>query len=102
MNMRVEVTFNSDITRAICKFLMFQQQIIDKRYYYCSITYESVNNDHNSMQQRIIGTSENNTVDLHFPQGSLLPGMVYHFIVNATDGLNTTLIEGTFDKGESK
>ena len=105
MNTRVEVSFNSDITRAICKFLIqFQQQIIDNRYYYCSITYESIDTDinHNRRrQQRIFGTSQDNTVDLNFPQGSLLPG-AYHFIVNATDGLNTTLIEGTFEKGESK
>ena len=103
MNTRVKVSFNSDITRAICKFLIqFQQQIIDNmyRYYYCSMTYEPTNSDHNR-QQRIFGTSQNNTVDLNFPQGSLLPG-TYHFIVNATDGLNTTLIEGTFEKGESK
>lgn len=108
MNTFVKVTFNSDITRAVCKFLImiqFQQQIIDNRYYYCSITYEPINSDinHNRRrQQRIFGTSQNNTVDLNFPQGSLLPG-TYHFTVNATDSLNTTLIiEGTFEKGESK
>ena len=89
-----------DHTITICKFLIqFQQQIIDNRYY-CSITYEPTNSDH-SRQQRLFGTSQNNTVDLNFPQGSLLPG-TYRFIVNATDGLNTTLIEGIFDKGESK
>ena len=105
MNTLVEVTFNSDITRAVCKFLIqFQQQIIDNRYHYCSITYEPINTDvnHNRhQQQRIFGTSQNNTVDLNFPLGSLLPG-TYHFIVNATHGLNITLIEGTFEKRESK
>ena len=100
MNTKVEVTFDSDITRATCKFRIQFQQQIDNRYYYCSISYEHINNNRNK-QQRIFGTSQNNTVDLNFPQGSLLPGK-YHFIVNATDGLNTTLMEGIFDKRESK
>lgn len=103
MNTKVEVTISSDITRAVCKFLIqFQQWVNGNRYYYCSISYEPINSNLNR-QQRIFGTSQNNVVDLNFPQGSLLPG-TYHFIVNATatDGLNTTLIEGTFEKQESK
>ena len=103
MNTKVQVTFSPDmITSTTCKFLNSQWQKFDNNRYYCSITYEPLNNNHNN-QHKVIGTSQNNTVVLNFTPGSLLPGS-YHFTVNATDGLDTTLIEGTFDitEGELK
>lgn len=100
MNKKVEMTFNSDVNRAVCKFLIQPQQQITDDKYYCSINYEPINSGHNK-QQSIFGTSQNNIVDLSFPQGSPPPG-TYNFTVNATDGLSTILIEGTFDKRESK
>ena len=104
MNTKVEVTFNSDITRATCKFLQFQWQI-DNAYnvmHYCSISYEPLNDNDYNRQQMIFGTSLNNTVDLNFPNGSLVPGRYYRFTVNASDNFSTTLIRGRFNKEESK
>ena len=98
MNTKVEVTFNSDVTKTTCKFLQFQQQG-DNTYHYCTISYEPIKRNHNQ-QQTIFGTSQNHTVFVNFPHG-ILPG-VYRFTVNATDGLNTTHIEGTFNIRKSK
>ena len=97
-NTKVQVIFNSDLTRATCKFFRFQRQIDNT--YYCSISYEPISDNQNK-QQTIFGTSQNNTVILNFSHESVLPGS-YLFTVNATDGLNTTLIKGIFNKRESK
>ena len=94
-NVYVEVTFNANVTSATCKFLQWQP--LKSGQCTCSISY----GNKQPYIQSPVEASWNDTVVLNLATESLLPGE-YHFIVTATYGTLSTLVEGTFIKRESK
>lgn len=90
-NIYVDVTFDTNFTRAICKFLQWQP--LKRSQCACSISY----GNSQPYIQSPIEASWSDTVVVNLATESLPPNE-YHFIVTATYGTFSTLVEGTFIK----
>ena len=92
-NVYVEVTFDTNFTRATCKFLQWQPQKTSQCT--CSISY----GNSQPYIQSPIEASWSDTVVINLAIESLPPDE-YHFIVTATYDTFSTLVEGTFIKNK--